>query len=93
MANNKPEKIKTAIALEYDPEKEAPVVIASGRGELAERIIEKAPCRGFFRCAYQYFSRSSSASKQGCPEVELCAKTVLLPPCSSVETARSHCPH
>ncbi len=37
--NNKP---KQAIALEYDPADEAPRVIASGRGALAERIIEKA---------------------------------------------------
>ncbi len=35
-------KIKQAIALEYDPEDEAPIVIASGKGALAERIIEKA---------------------------------------------------
>lgn len=35
-------KIKQAIALEYDPSDEAPRVIASGRGVLAERIIEKA---------------------------------------------------
>ncbi len=35
-------KIKQAIALEFDPEDEAPRVIASGRGELAERIIERA---------------------------------------------------
>lgn len=41
MQDNK-SKIKQAIALEYDPEQEAPIVIASGRGELAERIIEKA---------------------------------------------------
>ena len=34
-------KPKQAIALEYDPEEEAPRVIASGRGELAERIIER----------------------------------------------------
>lgn len=36
---NKP---KQAIALEYNPEEDAPKVIASGRGKLAERIIEKA---------------------------------------------------
>ncbi len=36
------EKVKQAIALEFDPDDEAPRVIASGRGELAERIIEKA---------------------------------------------------
>lgn len=35
-------KIKQAIALEYNPEDEAPKVIASGRGVLAEKIIEKA---------------------------------------------------
>jgi len=42
MEKEKNKKIKQAIALEYDPEKEAPVVLASGRGQLAERIIEKA---------------------------------------------------
>lgn len=41
MAEEK-KKIKQAIALEYDPSDEAPRVIASGRGALAERIIEKA---------------------------------------------------
>lgn len=35
-------KIKQAIALEYDPHEDAPMVIASGRGAVAERIIEKA---------------------------------------------------
>lgn len=38
----KPKKIKQAIALEYDPSEEAPRVIASGKGALAERILEKA---------------------------------------------------
>ena len=42
MAEKKKEKVKQAIALEYDPSDEAPRVIASGRGALAERIIEKA---------------------------------------------------
>lgn len=42
MANEDKKKIKQAIALEYDPVNEAPTVIASGRGALAERIIEKA---------------------------------------------------
>ena len=37
--NNKP---KQAVALSYDPAEDAPKVIASGRGVLAERIIEKA---------------------------------------------------
>ncbi len=40
--NKKEEKLKQAIALEYDPYDEAPRVIASGRGILAEKIIEKA---------------------------------------------------
>ncbi len=42
MAREKENKIKQAIALEYDPSEEAPKVIASGRGVLAEKIIEKA---------------------------------------------------
>ena len=36
------QKPKQAIALEYNPDEEAPKVIATGRGQLAERIIEKA---------------------------------------------------
>lgn len=40
--DKKPEKIKQAIALEYDGEDAAPRVIASGKGALAERIIERA---------------------------------------------------
>ena len=35
-------KVKQAIALEYDPSDEAPRVVASGRGLLAEKIIESA---------------------------------------------------
>ncbi len=42
MAKETEKKIKQAIALEYDPENEAPTVIASGKGALAERIIEIA---------------------------------------------------
>lgn len=42
MSKEKEDKIKQAIALEYDPNDEAPRVIASGKGALAERIIEKA---------------------------------------------------
>lgn len=38
----KREKVKQAVALAYDPQDEAPTVIASGKGALAERIIEKA---------------------------------------------------
>ena len=35
-------KIKQAIALEYNPDEEAPKVIATGRGAVAERILERA---------------------------------------------------
>lgn len=35
-------KPKTAIALEYDPEDAAPKIIATGKGIVAERIIETA---------------------------------------------------
>lgn len=38
----KTEKPKQAIALTYDPEEDAPKVVASGCGALAERIIEEA---------------------------------------------------
>lgn len=38
----KKSKIKQAVALEYNPAEDAPRVIASGRGALAERMIEKA---------------------------------------------------
>lgn len=38
----KDNKVKQAIALSYDGEEDAPKVIASGRGILAEKIIEKA---------------------------------------------------
>ena len=41
MAEEK-KKIKQAIALEYNPAEDAPKVIASGRGLIAEKIIEKA---------------------------------------------------
>lgn len=33
---------KIAVALQYDPAEEAPKVIASGKGQIAERILEKA---------------------------------------------------
>ena len=41
--NKEKEKVKTAVALAYDPNEDgAPKVIASGKGALAEKIIEKA---------------------------------------------------
>lgn len=33
---------KTAVALSYEPDKEAPVVIATGKGHLADRILQRA---------------------------------------------------
>lgn len=35
-------KTKTAVALSYEPGDRAPKILASGKGELAEKIIEKA---------------------------------------------------
>ena len=42
MSEDKKFKRKQAIALSYDPEEDAPKVIASGTGLVAEKIIEKA---------------------------------------------------
>ena len=43
MAEERRTKVKQAIALGYDPnEDNAPKVIASGKGILADKIIEKA---------------------------------------------------
>lgn len=40
--NDDNKKKKTAVALSYDPEDTAPKIIATGKGKLAERIIDKA---------------------------------------------------
>lgn len=42
MTNNNPNKKKKAVALTYDPTNMAPQVVASGKGVVADRIIEKA---------------------------------------------------
>lgn len=42
MAYNNPNKKKKAVALTYDPTNMAPQVVASGKGTVADRIIEKA---------------------------------------------------
>lgn len=39
---DKNQKSRAAIALSYDPTEQAPKVIASGKGYLADRIIERA---------------------------------------------------
>jgi len=42
-----PDEIQKAVALRYDPEKgQAPVVVAQGRGYIAERIKEVAQASG-----------------------------------------------
>ena len=33
---------KTAVALSYDPKDTAPKIVASGKGKIADRILEKA---------------------------------------------------
>lgn len=40
--HQKNEKPRTAVALSYDPDQEAPKIIASGKGYLADKIIQKA---------------------------------------------------
>ena len=42
MENQKNIKPRTAIALSYEPDEAAPKIIASGKGYLADRIIERA---------------------------------------------------
>lgn len=42
MKKEEEKKVKQAVALSYDPDDNAPRVIASGKGALAERIIERA---------------------------------------------------
>lgn len=42
MADTKKDKPKQAVALAYNPGEEAPKIIATGKGVLAEKIIEKA---------------------------------------------------
>lgn len=41
MAENK-KKVKQAIAIEYNPLDMAPKIVATGKGKIAERIIDKA---------------------------------------------------
>lgn len=40
--NDKNKQSKIAVALSYDPSGDAPKVIATGKGVLAEKILEKA---------------------------------------------------
>ena len=42
MAEEEKKKVKQAVALEYDPNDLAPKIVATGRGKVAERIIEQA---------------------------------------------------
>jgi flagellar biosynthesis protein len=43
-----PDRVAQAVALAYDPEDNAPRVIAKGRGFLAEEIIARAEAAGVF---------------------------------------------
>ena len=38
----KEEKTKQAVALQYNPGDEAPIIVAAGKGALADKIIDKA---------------------------------------------------
>ena len=42
MQKNRPQTEKTAVALQYDPGEAAPKILATGKGHMAERIIEEA---------------------------------------------------
>lgn len=42
MTYDRPEKKRKAVALTYEPGSQAPQVVASGQGVIADRIIEKA---------------------------------------------------
>ena len=42
MQQQKKKELKTAVALAYEPGDRAPKILATGKGEVAERIIEKA---------------------------------------------------
>ncbi|MBO6134022.1 MAG: EscU/YscU/HrcU family type III secretion system export apparatus switch protein [Lachnospiraceae bacterium] len=42
MEDDKKKKVRTAVALAYDPADTAPTVVASGKGFVADKIIEEA---------------------------------------------------
>jgi flagellar biosynthesis protein len=42
MSEDKKNKVKQAVALEYDPSESAPKVVAIGKGALADKIVEQA---------------------------------------------------
>lgn len=41
-----PQSLKKAVALKYTPGSDAPVVVAKGRGEIADNILQKAKENG-----------------------------------------------
>ena len=70
-----PLQMKKAVALKYEPgERNAPVVVAKGRGKMAEAILEKAAENGvpiqqdssLVRGARQIGYRSGSATRAVC---------------------------
>ena len=40
--DNEKKKVKTAVAVAYEPGDKAPKILASGRGEVAEKIIARS---------------------------------------------------
>ncbi len=40
--NNNEDNVRQAVALSYEKGDDAPVIVAAGKGQLAEKIIEKA---------------------------------------------------
>ena len=47
--DNEKKKVKTAVAVAYEPGDKAPKILASGRGEVAEKIIAKAKDVPFYK--------------------------------------------
>ena len=79
MAEEKKNKVKQAIALEYNPSEDAPKVIASGKGVLAEKIIAKAQENGEIK----YMVNAAGVSPSQAPieailKVDLYGTAVLL---------------
>lgn len=65
-SDDKTGKIKKASALAYEPgEGKAPKVIASGRGEIAEKIIEKAKEANIPVCEDAHLAEALSGIKIG----------------------------